>query len=249
MSNTLSSRNFGEETLGANPVSVDPFANHMNDRDVGDIGKVAKCFAGRHVRNVNFGHRQRHRGQGISKHYRSVGQTARVYDNSVAVLARLVNRVDQHAFVVALDRTHLKTVDGGSLRNQSLDIGQRLRSVNLGLTRPEQVQVGPVYQQQAAIRHLLTVPVGATSVADFAGGSALAWIPKFTNPSYDEPAANYQNSQDHQPLEPVGIWLNHMPVLAEGVTRPHKDRVPDKTARSREEEEYAEVHPLDAGRQ
>ncbi len=101
-----------------------------------------------HVGEVDLDHRQRDGGQRVAEGDRGVGEGATVDDDADAVLASGVDGVEQHPLVVALHRSEIEAEVGGAGPGELLEVSQGLGAVDLRLTCPQQVEVGPVDQQQ-----------------------------------------------------------------------------------------------------
>ena len=65
-------------------------------------------------------------------------------------VARRVDRVDQHALVVALHGRHLEAARGRRRGDERFDVLQSLRSVDRGLADAEQVEIRAVDEQEPA---------------------------------------------------------------------------------------------------
>src|SRR4029078_12993684 len=99
------------------------------------------------VRQVHLGHRQVHRAQRVGDGNRSVCQRTGIDHDAAAVVAGIVDLVDQDALVVALHRTQVVSVFGGGRGRELLDVGERDGAVYLGFAAAEQVQVRPVDEE------------------------------------------------------------------------------------------------------
>ena len=73
-----------------------------------------------------------------------VGGRAGVEDDRLAGPASLLDPGDELAFVVALRATQRNAMCTGENVESSLDLGERLGAVGVGLARSQQVQVGSV---------------------------------------------------------------------------------------------------------
>ncbi len=92
---------------------------------------------------------KRHGADRVAKGDRGVGVAARVEDRAIGPPSSVVQVIDELALTVRLVRGDLIADLGGQRRQPLLDLGERRRSVDLGLTRSEQVQVRPVQQQKS----------------------------------------------------------------------------------------------------
>jgi hypothetical protein len=73
-----------------------------------------------------------------------MGQRAGVQNDAVGRFTRLLDPVDQLAFVIGLAKINLQ-VEGGRAREAArFDIGQGVMAVYRRLANPEQVQIGAV---------------------------------------------------------------------------------------------------------
>src|SRR5581483_11404190 len=109
-----------------------------------DIGVVAKALAPENVRQMHFDDRQVGGVERVEHGDRGVGQRAGVEDDAVRGVARLVNPVDELAFVIGLAALDRQVERAGAGEAALLDIGERVVSVGCWLGHPEQVDVRAV---------------------------------------------------------------------------------------------------------
>ena len=111
---------------------------------------MAEALAREDVRQVHLDRRRRHRGQGVpERDTRRVRVGRRVQDDAVDAVRRLLNPVDELAFVVRLPRVDLGPEARRELPQRLVDGRQVGRPVDVRLARPEQVQVRAVQDQDA----------------------------------------------------------------------------------------------------
>src|SRR5690606_33661295 len=77
--------------------------------------------------------------------------------------------------------------------------------------------------------------------------SRLAAVAQLADSADDEPATDSEDSEDDEALEPVGVGLDDVPVLAESVADDDEDRVPDQAGERGQQQEDPERQPLDTG--
>ena len=87
---------------------------------------------------------RRNRADGVVDGDRGVGIGTGIDDDSGALAARLLNPVDQLAFVVGLPENDFQTVRFGALFDRILDIGKRLPAIDFRLAAANQIEVRPV---------------------------------------------------------------------------------------------------------
>ncbi len=92
---------------------------HLDDRQIGGVQRVE----------------DRHRG---------MGQRAGVDDDAVGRLARLMDPIDELAFVVGLAEIDRQIERRGARQAALLDIGQRIIAIGRRLAHPKQVQIGAI---------------------------------------------------------------------------------------------------------
>jgi hypothetical protein len=93
---------------------------------------------------VHLDDRDADRGDRIADGVGVVGVGARVYDDGVLLRSRGVKRIDNGAFAVELFAANLDAEIFRGGRNEIVDVGESLRSVDLGLAIAQQVQIGTV---------------------------------------------------------------------------------------------------------
>ena len=79
------------------------------------------------------------RQQGVAQRHAGMRQAARVHDRHVEVAG--VEAVDEEALVVRLEEGDAEPELGGAGRDPAVDLVERLVPVDLGLARPDQVEV------------------------------------------------------------------------------------------------------------
>lgn len=96
---------------------------------------------------MHFDRRQFGGAERVTDRHRRVAVGRRIDDDARAVTAGGLDRVDQHALVVALHGADLEAETGGHLGHPLLDLSQGGGSVDLGLTGAEHVEIRPVDEQ------------------------------------------------------------------------------------------------------
>src|SRR5439155_80205 len=91
--------------------------------------------------------RERAVGHGVPQHDGRVREAARI-DDRTGRLAVLLQKVDERALVVRLERDEIRAGVARELPAALLDGGERRRAVDLGLARSEEVQVRPVHEEE-----------------------------------------------------------------------------------------------------
>ena len=91
---------------------------------------------------MHFDGGQALRRNGIAQGDAVVGKGARVKEQGL--LLGLVHGVDQLSFVVGLEHAHLYFEPLRMIRDQGIDIGQSLPTVDIGFTRAQQIEIGSV---------------------------------------------------------------------------------------------------------
>src|ERR1700693_6136340 len=112
------------------------YAQAGNDafRNARQIGKMPERFALMDIGNMYFYEGNRHARERIAQRHAGVRQSARIDDDGVDAFGmRLMDTVDQRAFVVALKRRQAGSGVLGLIRRPALDIGKRRRYIYLWL--------------------------------------------------------------------------------------------------------------------
>ena len=139
-----------------------------------DIADVAKWLALMWVGQMHLDHRRTDRFDRVMQCNRCVGIGPRIEQHSLGTTGLcLMQPVDQHALMIGLAQIDGKPQSHCLLFQHHADIVERLRPVNLWLTRAEEVEIGAVEDKYAGQRgHELGL-----SIAGFADQ------PIFTQPS------------------------------------------------------------------
>ena len=109
------------------------------ERDVVEEVDLPERLARRRVGQVDLDERPLDGEQGVAQRHARVGQAAGVDDRDVEVAP--VEPVDQGALVVRLEEVDVEAELGGPRRDPGVDLVERLAAVDLGLARPDQVEV------------------------------------------------------------------------------------------------------------
>ena len=116
---------------------------------------MPKLFATMDVGQVNLDKGDRDRGEGIAQCDTGVCQGARVDDQEMGSIgAGSVNAVDQRAFVIALEKSDIRTATTGTLAQFALDVVEAARAVNMGFPRPEQVEIGAIDNEYRGLHEI-----------------------------------------------------------------------------------------------
>ena len=119
-----------------------------------DVGVVAKFLAAENIRKVDLDDRNVDHPQGIEQRHGSVGVGAGVDDQSGSPSARTLHPVDQLGLAVGLKELDGQTDRIGAPPYRGFDVGQRLGAIDIGFPATQEVQVGPVEDQnERCIRH------------------------------------------------------------------------------------------------
>jgi hypothetical protein len=73
-----------------------------------------------------------------------MGQTCGIYDDAGSFLARFMDPIDKHTFMVALPEIDAEAVLGGARLATALDVRERFRAIDMRLTLSQKVQIGAV---------------------------------------------------------------------------------------------------------
>ena len=118
-------------------------ADHAARREA-HIGMVAEALAAKDVRQMHLDHRQTGGGERVEHGDRGMGQRAGIQNDAVGRFTRLLDPVDQLAFVIGLAKIDLQVERGRAREAARFDIGQGVMAVDRRLAHPEQVQIGAV---------------------------------------------------------------------------------------------------------
>ena len=118
------------------------------------------------------------REERIAQRDRGVGQPAGVDDRGVEVA--LVEAIDERALVVRLEEVDLEPELGRPARDLGVDVVERVVAVDLRLTRPDQVEVRALEDEDAG--HA-AVPTGASSPAATRATTSFGTSSRTTVPS------------------------------------------------------------------
>ena len=137
-------------------------------------GMSTLCFAGEDVRQVDLDVGTGYRGEGITHGETGVRICAGVDNDSIGISPQALYRIDEGALMVRLGERDLDTKLTRDRAQSRLDISERCGSVDLGLSRPEQVEVGSVEYSQLnflrspsihAVNWRMSVPLGSSAPA------------------------------------------------------------------------------------
>src|SRR3954471_5688995 len=125
-------------------VTVGSKAADYRNRGVGQRRPPTLWLTSVDVGQVYFDERDFDAGQRVANGEAGMAVCARVYQRAVGTTAQRVHRLDDLAFAIVLRKAEIDAQlfsDGQEVR---LDVGQRLRSVKLWLTRAEEVEIWPI---------------------------------------------------------------------------------------------------------
>src|SRR5438552_9440122 len=108
---------------------------------------MAEALAPKDVRQVDLDDRQPGGEKGVEHRNRSVGQRARVENNSLGRFAGLLDPIDKLTFVIGLAEVDLEVECPGSRRAALLDVAERVMAIDRGVADPKQVQIGAVQDE------------------------------------------------------------------------------------------------------
>src|SRR5690554_3086478 len=104
---------------------------------------MTKSLALMHVGKVHFNHCTGKGVKRVEECHRSVSIGGRVNDDCRGtILTRGMNRVDQHSFMIALQRLDVPAVECSLFVEGVIDVFESLISVDLGFTGSQQVEIG-----------------------------------------------------------------------------------------------------------
>src|SRR5690606_35207715 len=78
-----------------------PYCHRRDDRH------MTKRFTSMNVRHVNLDNRYINRGYGVSQRIAIVRESAWIKDDAIHLMSSFMDRVDQHAFMIGLDKLDL----------------------------------------------------------------------------------------------------------------------------------------------
>ena len=105
---------------------------------------MAEGFAGVDVGEVNFDRGQGNRSECVAQGVAVVGEGAGVDEDATGPLTRLVDGVNQLAFVVGLQETQLDALFLSGFLQALVNVVQGVMTVDIRLTFAEQVEVRAV---------------------------------------------------------------------------------------------------------
>ena len=85
--------------------------------------------------------------QGVTQSHARMRECSRIQQNEVDVAACRMDPLEQFVLGVALKSRELVSELAGEMGQQSFDVRQRRRAVDLGLTCAEQAEIGSVEQK------------------------------------------------------------------------------------------------------
>ena len=133
-------------------ITVRTQPRHHADREVGKTGVVAEGFARVNVGKVDFDERDGRGCQRIAQGNAGMGVARRVDDDEIDVIARsLVHAIDQATFVVVLKSFDLRASSLPAGSERAVDVVERGKTVMLGLTATQQIEVGAMQDQHLRV--------------------------------------------------------------------------------------------------
>ena len=119
------------------PTKASDLPNTYGDNDRG----MAKALARVDVAQVNFHGWKLDGGDGVADGVGIVGERARVDEDAVGPGTRLMNRVDDHTFVIALHDAEFVAFTRGFLQAH-VDLIKRHAAIDTCFTRPKEIEIG-----------------------------------------------------------------------------------------------------------
>ena len=117
---------------------------------------VSKRFPRKRVAQVSLDKRDMDREKRITERNARMGECARVQDDEVDPVGRsLLHAVDELVFGITLETGERVAEPCGELDTACLDVVEAGCAVDIGLARAQQVEVGPVDQQEIGHRWLV----------------------------------------------------------------------------------------------
>src|SRR5579859_2349786 len=132
------------EKLHSEYVPIEAQACDHSPRGARRHAAGAELFAGVNVGDMHLHHRHRERLETIVEGERVVRQRPGVDDDPSRARGLLLQEVDDLALVVALEQRNLAMTLACGFANQLVQVGQGAGAVDLRLALAQQVQVGPV---------------------------------------------------------------------------------------------------------
>ena len=130
-------------------IPICPETEQATARDVTEITVVPKLFPGERIAQVNFDKRNLNGQKSVTQRNTRVRESARVQDDEVdPVNLGLLDPVNEFMFGVALKTGKVVSELIGKLNAAFFDVAESCRAVDIGFTRTQQVQVGPVDEQK-----------------------------------------------------------------------------------------------------
>src|SRR5579875_233341 len=114
---------------------------------------VPESLAAVNVGQVHLDDRQLGRKQGVENRDRGGGVAGGIDDDAVGVLARLLDPLDELAFLIRLPEIDRETEHRAALHARLLDIGERVAAIGFGLAHAEEVEIRTVKNQNRRAGH------------------------------------------------------------------------------------------------
>jgi hypothetical protein len=138
-------------------IPIRPETEQAAVRDVTEITLMPKLFSGKRIAEVNFDKRYLNGQKGIAQGNTCVRETTRVQDDEFdAVGLGLLDPVNEFMFGIALKAGEVMPQPFGAFNTAFFDVGEARRAVNIGFTRTQQVQVGPINEQKSGHSEVFT---------------------------------------------------------------------------------------------
>jgi hypothetical protein len=138
-------------------IPISPETEQAAVRDVTEITIVPKLFSGKRIAEVNFDKRYLNGQKGIAQRNTCVRETTRVQDDKIdPVDLGLLDAVNEFMFGIALKAGEVVSELFSAFNTAFLDVGEARRAVNIGFTRTQQVQVGPINEQKRGHSEVFT---------------------------------------------------------------------------------------------
>ena len=146
------------------------------DRSRADVRMMAEALTLVDVGKVDLDGRQLGRVQSVEQGHRRMGVGTGIYDDAGIGLARRLDTVDEHAFVVALGKLHREAEALGLDAAHGFDVRQGFAAVDLGLTLAQHVEVWPVeHQHRLGGRWAPGGLCGQSCLPDLPEAGVIAW--------------------------------------------------------------------------
>src|SRR5665213_729891 len=127
-------------------------ADHAG-RGEADIGAMAEALAPEDVGDVHLDDRQGGSAQRVENGNGGMCIAAGIDDDTVGRFARLLDPIDELPLVVRLAEVDGEAERGGALEAGFLDIGEGLVAIGLGLPHAEEIEIGPVENEDGGAAH------------------------------------------------------------------------------------------------